>query len=393
MSVPSSDFIHLHCHTQYSLLDGAIRLDALMQRALDYGMDSVAITDHGTMFGTVEFYEKALKAGLKPIIGCECYVAPRTINDKTPIDNKGLTHLVLLAENNEGYKNLCKLASIAQLDGFYYKPRIDKEILARHSKGLIGLSACLHGVVAMHIQDGRMDLAEEAALFYQQTLGEGNFFLEIQDNGMEVQYKVNDALKDMSQRLSIPLVATNDCHYLDKSDARAHDVLLCIQTGKTVKDAERFRFSTDTLYFKSPDEMKKSFADFGNAVSNTVEIGKRCEVTFDFDTYHFPKFKVDADKTPVEVFEEKTRAGFARRFEQIRKANPDVDEKEYQDRLSYEISMIKKMGFPEYFLIVADFIQYGKEHNIPWDPAGDRLPAVSSPIHWASRIWTRWSTG
>jgi DNA polymerase-3 subunit alpha len=251
----AADFVHLHVHTQYSLLDGAIRLDALMDRAIAYGMNSVAITDHGTMFGTVEFYEKAKKAGLKPIIGCECYVAPRTIADKTPLDNAGLTHLVLLAENMEGYKNLCKLASIAQLEGFYHKPRIDRHLLTSYGKGLIGLSACLHGVVANHIQAGRMDLAEEAARFYQSVLGENHFFLEIQDNGMDVQYQVNAALRDMGRRLSIPLVATNDCHYLDKQDARAHDLLLCIQTGKTIKDADRWRFSTDRLYFKSPDEM------------------------------------------------------------------------------------------------------------------------------------------
>ena len=368
MTTPVADFVHLHCHTQYSLLDGAIRLDALMKRALEYGMDSVAITDHGTMFGTVEFYEKARKAGLKPIIGCECYVAPRTIEDKTPIDNRGLTHLVLLAQDNEGYKNLCKLASIAQLDGFYYKPRIDKQILAQHSKGLIGLSACLHGVVAAHIQDGRMDLAEDAALFYQKTLGEGNFFLEIQENGMDIQVKVNEVLRDMSRRLSIPMVATNDCHYLDKKDAKAHDLLLCIQTGKTINDADRFRFSTDSLYFKPPEKMKEDFADYENAISNTVDISNRCHVEFDFNTYHFPKFKVDDTKTPVAVFEEKTRAGFAKRFEQIRKVSPEADEKKYQDRLSYEIDMIKQMGFPEYFLIVADFIQYAKEHNIPVGP-------------------------
>ena len=364
----TAGFTHLHVHTQYSLLDGAIRLDALMQRALDYGMDSVAITDHGTMFGTIEFYEKAKKAGLKPIIGCECYVAPRTLNDKTPLDNQGLTHLVLLARNNEGYKNLCKLTSIAQLDGFYYKPRIDRAILAQHSSGLIGLSACLHGVVAGHILDGRMDEAEAAARFYQETLGDGNFFLEIQDNGMEVQYKVNAALKDMSRRLSIPMVATNDCHYLDKADAKAHDVLLCIQTGKTVNDADRFRFSTDSLYFKSPDEMKKDFAEYENAIENTLAIARRCDVSFDFDTYHFPQFKVDDGKSPVDFFEETTQQGFEKRFEQIQKNHPDVDEKEYRKRLEYEISMIKQMGFPEYFLIVADFIQYAKSHGIPVGP-------------------------
>jgi len=364
----TSDFVHLHVHTQYSLLDGAIRIDALLKRSAEFGMDAVAVTDHGTMFGTVEFYEKANKAGIKPVIGCECYVAPRTLKDKTSLDNRGVTHLVLLAENQEGYKNLCKLATIAQLEGFYYRPRIDKEILQQHSKGLIGLSACLRGEIAVHIQDGRMDLAETAARFYQKTLGEGNFFLEIQDNGMDVQLKVNQALKDMSRRLSIPMVATNDCHYLDKKDIRAHDVLLCIQTGKTVLDADRFRFSTDQLYFKSPDEMKQAFADFPNAVENTVEIANRCRIEFDFNTYHFPKFYVNNGKTAEEVFEQNAKNGLSNRIKRIRETDPDVDETLYQKRLSYEISMIREMGFAGYFLIVADFIRYAKENHIPVGP-------------------------
>ncbi|MBA3031423.1 MAG: DNA polymerase III subunit alpha [Desulfobacteraceae bacterium] len=368
MSDSGSNFVHLHVHTQYSLLDGAIRMDPLLKRAAEYGMESVAITDHGTMFGVVEFYEKARKAGIKPVIGCECYVAPRSLHEKTALDHRGLTHLVLLAENNEGYTNLCKLASMAQTQGFYYKPRIDKEVLQAHSRGLIGLSACLHGVVAFHIQGGRMDLADEAARFYQKVFGEGNFFLEIQDNGMEVQYQVNQALKDMSQRLSIPMVATNDCHYLNKEDSKAHDLLLCIQTGKTIHDADRFRFRTDQLYFKSPDEMNRDFADFPHAIENTLAISRRCDVEFDLNTYHFPKFQVENNKTPVGVFEEKTRKGFEDRLGRIRASNPDMDEKVYQERLDYEIDMIRQMGFTEYFLIVADFIQYAKDHDIPVGP-------------------------
>jgi DNA polymerase-3 subunit alpha len=368
MSDSGSKFVHLHVHTQYSLLDGAIRMDPLLKRAAEYGMGSVAITDHGTMFGVVEFYEKAGKAGIKPVIGCECYVAPRSLHEKTTLDHRGLTHLVLLAENNEGYTNLCKLASLAQIQGFYYKPRIDKEVLQAHSKGLIGLSACLHGVVASHIQEGRMDLAEEAAVFYRKVFGEGNFFLEIQENGMEVQREVNQALKDLSQRFSIPMVATNDCHYLNQEDSKAHDVLLCIQTGKTIHDADRFRFRTDQLYFKSPDEMIRDFSGFPGAVENTLAIANRCHVEFDFHTYHFPKFQVEETRTPVGVFEEKARRGFSERFAQIRAINPDTDEKTYGDRLDYEIDMIKQMGFAEYFLIVADFIQYAKEHNVPVGP-------------------------
>ena len=384
MSVPCSDFVHLHVHTQYSLLDGAIRIDSLLKRTAEYGMGSVALTDHGTMFGAVEFYEKAKKAGIRPIIGCECYVAPRSLKDKTVLDSRGLNHLVLLAENNEGYTNLCKLASIAQIQGFYYKPRIDREVLQQHSRGLIGMSACLHGVVAAHIQEGRMDLAEEAALFYRTVLGDGNFFLEIQDNGMQVQYDVNTALKEIGQKLSIPLVATNDCHYLDKEDARAHDLLLCIQTGKTIHDADRFKFSTDQLYFKSPEEMHRSFADYPEALSNTIAISERCRLEFDFHTFHFPKFKVETSKTPVAVFEEAAREGFIRRFKQIRSANPDADEELYQKRLDYEIEMIRQMGFAEYFLIVADFIQYAKEHNVPVGPG--RGSAAGSIVAYSLRI-------
>ena len=363
-----SDFVHLHVHTQYSLLDGAIRLDAILKRAAEFNMEAVAITDHGTMFGTVEFYEKAKKAGIKPIIGCECYVAPRTLHDKTTMDSRGLSHLVLLAENQEGYRNLCKLVSIAQLEGFYYKPRIDKTVLQQHSKGLIGLSACLHGEIAMNLKEGRTDKADEVALFYQKVLGEGKFFLEVQDNGMEIQHQVNQGLKEMSGRLSIPMVATNDCHYLDQKDVRAHDVLLCIQTGKTVMDADRFRFSTDQLYFKSPEEMKKAFSDFDGAIENTVAIADRCHVEFDFNTYHFPKYKVDEGKSVDELFEEKTRDGFKGRFGELSKKNPDINENVYLDRLSYEIAMIKEMGFPGYFLIVADFIAWAKNNKIPVGP-------------------------
>ena len=245
------DFVHLHVHTQYSLLDGAIRIENLLQRASEFGMHSVATTDHGTMFGAVEFFEKATKAGIKPIIGIEIYVAPRTRFDKTPLDNKDLSHLILLAENQEGYRNLCKLASAAQLEGFYYKPRIDKQILREHHKGLIGMTACLHGEVPRRIQDGRMELADAAAQEYLEIFGENNFYLEVQNNGIDIQDRVNEALVDMSQRLSIPLVASNDCHYLDREDVRAHDVLLCIQTGKTIHDANRLKFRTDQLYFKS----------------------------------------------------------------------------------------------------------------------------------------------
>lgn len=367
MERPTPDFVHLHVHTQYSLLDGAIRIDPLLERAREYGMGSVAVTDHGTMFGAVEFHEKAKKEGLRPIIGCEMYMAPRSLNDKTPADTKGLTHLVLLAENQEGYRNLCKLATIAQLQGFYYKPRIDRETLEAHAKGLIGLSACLHGEIPMRIKEGRIDQADQAAQWFVSVFGEGNFFLEVQSNGIDIQETVNETLLDMSSRLSIPLVASNDCHYLDKTDVTAHDVLLCIQTGKTVNEANRFRFGTDQLYFKPREEMAAAFGSYPGALENTVAIAERCAYEFDF-SYHFPVFPTPLQLSVDEHFEATVREGYRQRLEQIRARHPDIDQQLYDDRLDYEIGIIKEMGFPGYFLIVADFIRYARDNGVPVGP-------------------------
>jgi len=361
-------FVHLHVHTQYSLLDGAIRIDALLKRAIDFGMDSVAITDHGTMFGVLEFFEKAGKAGVKPIIGCEFYVAPRTLTDKTVLDNKGLSHLVILAENSEGYRNLCKLATIAQLKGFYHKPRIDKNVLREHSKGLVGLSACLHGEIPRLIGENRLDGADEAAQTYLNIFGEGNFFLEVQNNGLPVQEKVNNVLLEMSERLSIPLIATNDCHYLDKEDARAHEILLCVQTGKTIYDPDHFRFGTDQLYFKSREDMHNYFKSYPGAIENTVSIAKRCNIDFDFKTYHFPKFETPSGQTAEEFFEQKAWEGYNQKIKRVKEKNPEIDESQYKERIKSEISTINSMGFPGYFLIVADFILYAKKHNVPVGP-------------------------
>ncbi|MBW1771002.1 MAG: PHP domain-containing protein [Deltaproteobacteria bacterium] len=271
--MPSAGFVHLHVHTQYSLLDGAIRIEPLLKRAASHQMTSMAITDHGTMYGVVEFYEKAYKAGIKPIIGCEIYVAPGSRFDRAPRDKGGLSHLILLARNKEGYQNLCQLVTASHLEGFYYKPRVDKSILADCSKGLIALSGCLHGEIPRLIQAGRVDKATEAANAYQGIFGEGNFYLEVQNNGIQAQDTVNHALREMSEPLSIPLVATNDCHYLDREDARAHDVLLCVQTGKPVQETKRLKFRTEELYFKSPEEMKHDFRDYPGAIEHSVEIG------------------------------------------------------------------------------------------------------------------------
>jgi DNA polymerase-3 subunit alpha len=362
------DFVHLHVHTQYSLLDGAIRIDDLLRRTAEFEMHAVTVTDHGTMFGAVEFYEKAIRAGIKPIIGCEIYVAPRTRFDKTPLDNKDLSHLILLAKNNEGYRNLCKLATTAQLEGFYYRPRIDKQILKECSKGLIGLTACLHGEIPRHIQQGRIEQAEEAAYGYREIFGENNFFLEVQNNGIEAQEQVNQTLLDISQRLSLPLVASNDCHYLSKEDVRAHDVLLCIQTGKTIQDNERFKFRTDQLYFKSKAEMYAAFKDYPGALSNTVDIAGRCHIDFDFKTYHFPRFADASESTSDALFTQNVRQGFELRMQRLKAKDPQIDEALYRDRLEYEISVICEMGFSGYFLIVADFIRHAKENNVPVGP-------------------------
>ncbi|RJP93975.1 MAG: DNA polymerase III subunit alpha [Desulfobacteraceae bacterium] len=365
---PVTPFVHLHVHTEYSLLDGAIRIDGLLKRVKEDGMSSVAITDHGTMFGVVDFYEKATKAGINPVIGCEFYVAPRTLQDKTPLDQKNISHMVLLAENQIGYKNLCKLATTASLDGFYHKPRIDKQLLADHCQGLIGLSACLKGEIPKLLRTGKIDEADEAARFYLELFGENNFFLEVQYNGIPDQEIVNREILEMSRRLSIPMVATNDCHYLDKAHARAHDVLLCVQTGRTVNDADRFKFRTEELYFKSSREMISSFGGYPGAIENTAAIADRCHVTFDFKTFHFPKFSQTQEQSEAQIFEEKVRLGYAKKMQLIREKNSEVDESVYQERVDYEISVINNMGFPGYFLIVADFIEYSKKNGIPVGP-------------------------
>ncbi|MCG8635199.1 MAG: DNA polymerase III subunit alpha [Desulfobacterales bacterium] len=384
MTDAKSPFYHLHLHTEYSLLDGAIRLDSLLNRCKEYNMDAVSMTDHGTMFGVAEFHEKASKAGIKPVLGCEVYVAPRTLNDRTQMDKKGLNHLVLLARDRVGYTNLCKLVSVAQLKGFYYKPRIDKELLAEHSEGLIGLSACLKGAVPQAILAGDMARADEMALFYQKTLGEGNFFLEVQENGMDIQHKVNEGLLDIHQRLSIPMVATNDCHYLSKGDAKAHEVLLCIQTGDTYDNPNRFRFDSDELYFKSPEEMEKTLGQFPGAIENTRDIISRCNVEFGDKTYHFPVYSQDENVTEDELFEKLAMEGFEERLAKIKARNPDVDEQLYRDRIKYEIDIILDMGFPGYFLIVADFINHSIDIGVPVGPG--RGSAAGSMVAYAMRI-------
>ncbi|WP_300669721.1 DNA polymerase III subunit alpha [Desulfoluna sp.] len=379
------DFVHLHVHSQYSLLDGAIRLDPLLERTKEFGMNSVAVTDHGSMFAAVEFYDKANHAGVKPIIGFEAYMAPRGLKRKEGLeDGTGLAHLVLLAENNVGYTNLCKLASIAQLQGFYYKPRIDREVLAEHTEGVIALSACLAGEIPKLIMKGKQQEADALACHYQKLFGERNYFLEVQENGLVEQYKVNEALFDMSKRLGIPMVATNDCHYLNYEDNKAHEVLLCIQTGTTMDDPKRFKFGTDQLHFKSPAEMARAFGSTPEVLANTVAIADRCHIEFDFNTYHFPQFDATSEHTADELFEIQAREGFQTRMAAIEAKNPDVDRAVYEERLDYEVKTIIEMGFPGYFLIVADFIGYGKANGIPVGPG--RGSAAGSIVAYSMNI-------
>ncbi|MBU0485961.1 MAG: DNA polymerase III subunit alpha [Proteobacteria bacterium] len=368
--IPPAGFVHLHVHTKYSLLDGAIRLGDLLNKCKEFGMDTVAITDHGAMFGALEFYVKAKKAGIKPIIGCEFYIAPKDRKDRDARSaGTAAFHLVLLAMNKTGYQNLMRLASIAQLEGFYYKPRIDKEVLIEHNEGLIALTACLHGGVPYLIAQGDEEGALREAAELQEIFGD-RLYLEMQENGIPEQTVVNEGLKKLSRKTGIKLVATNDCHYLTREQSYAHEVLLCIQTGKTMHDISRFKFSTDELFFKSPTEMKNSFAHTPEAITSTVEIAERCNLELEFGDYHFPIFPVPEGETLDTLFERDAREGLELRFNLLRERNELDQETEniYRQRLDMEINVIKKMGFPGYFLIVADFINWAKKNKIPVGP-------------------------
>jgi DNA polymerase III subunit alpha len=377
-----SDFVPLHLHTEYSLLDGAIKIDELIGQAVDYKMPAVAITDHGNLCGAIEFYSKARKKGIKPIIGCEVYVAPQSRKDrvKTNIDNIGeeaAFHLILLARDLDGYRNLTSLVTRAYLDGFYYKPRIDKELLEQYSGGLIGLSACLKGEVAYYLKSGNVSTAREVALKYKNLFGPDNYYLELQSNGMPEQEAVNKMLIELGKDLHIPLVATNDCHYLKKEDSRAHEILLCIQTGKTIKDEKRMRFSTDELYFKSPDEMKCAFPDAPEAILNTIAIAERCNVDFELGKFLLPQYRPPEGLKPSVYLEKLARAGLNEKF----RDNPP---QEYLNRLEHELLVIKNMGFSSYFLIVWDFISYARSKGIPVGPG--RGSAAGSLVAFCLRI-------
>ncbi|MEA5057801.1 MAG: DNA polymerase III subunit alpha [Anaerotignum propionicum] len=370
-------FVHLHVHTEYSLLDGSAKIKELVLRAKELGMDSIAITDHGAMYGAVEFYKAALESGIKPIIGCEVYVAPdsRLMKDAK---NGGNYHLVLLAENDEGYQNLIKLVSYGFIDGFYYKPRIDKELLRKHHKGLIASSACLAGEVARNIINVSYEKAKEAALEYLDIFGEGNFFLELQDHGMREQKQVNMALVRMSEETGIPLIATNDSHYIYKEDAEPHDILLCIQTAKTILDEDRMRYEGGQFYVKSPEEMYDLFSYAPEALENTAKIAERCNVSFQFHELKLPQFDVPQGKTANQYLREVCESGFREKYPE--------GKKEWKERLEYELSTIENMGYVDYFLIVWDFIKYAKDNGIIVGPG--RGSAAGSMVSYCLSITT-----
>jgi len=378
-----SRFVHLHCHTEYSLLDGANKVDKLFERIKALKQPAVAMTDHGNMFGAVEFYREAMSHGIKPIIGCEIYVAPTSRFEKKGVD-KGPkeynNHLILLAMNKEGYRNLCKLVSLGYMEGFYYKPRIDKDLLRELNGGLIALSACLQGEVSQALNYGVYEKAKAAAETYATIFGD-RYYIEIQDNKLAEQEKVNRQLVELAKELSIPVVATNDCHYGERADFHAHDVLLCVQTGKTVSDDNRLKIETDELYLKSADEMNQGFDYCPGAVERTLEIADRCNVDIEFGKYHFPNFTPPKEISLDDYLDELAHQGLEQRLEGIIDAEL---RKGYVERLEYELDVIKRMQFPGYFLVVADFINYAKENGIPVGPG--RGSSAGSLVAYALKI-------
>jgi len=354
------NFTHLHVHTEYSLLDGAARINDLLDTAKNFGMTSLAITDHGTMYGVIDFYKAAVKRGIKPIIGCEVYVAPQSRFDREEIDGVKYFHLILLAENNTGYKNLIKLASRAATEGFYYRPRVDKEILREYHDGIIALSACVAGEIPRAILNKDFSRAKEIIHEYAEIFGRDNFFLEIQNHGLDEEAKVRYALKNFSAELNIPLVATNDSHYVRRADSEFHELLLCMQTGKTIHDEHRMKFSSDDYFLKSAEEMRELFFDTPEACDNTLKIAERCNVTIEFGKFQMPEFPLPAGKTDAEYLRELCNKKILNRY-------PNITD-EIKTRLDYELKVIHNMGYDGYFLIVYDFINFARQNKIPIGP-------------------------
>src|ERR1700683_5556438 len=386
-SSSGANFVHLHLHTDYSLLDGACEIGELTAEAARRGMPAVAVTDHGNLFAAANFFHQAKIHGVKPIIGCEVYVAPDNHKNRGTEAERS-NHLVLLCENEEGYRNLIQLVSTGFLDGFYYKPRVDHDLLAKHSKGLIALSACLRGEVADALVSERYEQARSNAYRLRDIFGKGNFFLEIQDQGLEIEHRINPDLIRLSRDSGIPLVATNDCHYLTHSDAHAQEVLMCIQTGKTMSDGQRMKFATDQFYFKTAEEMAQVFRELPDAVTRTVAIAERCNVKIQRVNNPFPEFKVPEGDTADSYFEKTVREGFQSRGPQIERLVKENRLRhslaEYEQRLTDEIEMIKKMRFAGYFLIVWDFIHYAKAQGVPVGPG--RGSAAGSLVSYSLHI-------
>ena len=394
-------YTHLHVHTEYSLLDGAARIDKLVARAKELGMESLAITDHGVMFGCVQFYEECKKQGIKPIIGCEVYTAARTRFDKDPVLDKHQGHLILLAKDKTGYENLIKIVSEAYKTGFYYKPRTDRELLSAHSEGIIALSACLAGRVQHLLLKDDYEGAKEEALWLENCFGKGNFYLEIQDQGLDEEKKINPMLKKLSKELSIPLVATNDAHYIYQDDAKAHDVLLCIGTKSSFTDPDRMRFENDQFYLKSEEEMREIFRDIPEACDVTQEIADKCNFDFEFGVYHIPVSKVPEGYTQQTFFEYLCWSGLEHRYgttqpdpsssrpypalppEDMEALAPSVDP-ELKERMRYEVETIESLGYVGYFLIVWDFVNYAKGQGIMVGPG--RGSAAGSIVSYAMEI-------
>ncbi len=385
-----SQFVHLHLHTDYSMLDGACDIDKLVHRVRDLGMPAVAITDHGNIFGAFHFYNAAKNAGIKPIIGCELYICRKDDHrtDRTPPDGDTYNHLLVLAESEEGYRNLVKITSEASLRGFYYKPRVSKAFLAEHSKGLIGLSGCLKGEVAEYLMEGNYAAAKKSAGQFSEIFGQNNFFLEIQDQDLEQEKKINPNLLKLSSELGLPLVATNDSHYLCEDDWHAQDVMVCIQTGKSIQDTNRMRFQTRHFYVKSYQEMLRMFGSNAEVLTRTLDIAERCTLKLEKIRNPFPHFEVPAGFTLDTYFEHVAREGFARRLASLRQLEAQGRLKhavsEYEQRLSREISIIQQMKFSGYFLIVWDFIRWAREQGIPVGPG--RGSAAGSLVSYAMGI-------
>jgi DNA polymerase-3 subunit alpha len=383
-----SEFVHLHLHTEYSLLDGACRIDELLDQAQKLGMPAMAVTEHGNMFSAVTFHDAARKRGIKPILGCEVYVAPASRFDRTNNLGDNYNHLVLLAETQTGFRNLIQLVSSGYTEGFYYKPRIDKELLASHSEGLIGLSSCLKGEIPCEIRAEQTRKALAAAATYRDILGTGNFFLEMQFQGLEEQRIVNTGLLPIARDLGMALVVTNDVHYLREGDHKPHDILLCIGTGKSVNDEQRLRYYGDQFFLKTAAQMAEIFNDYPEALANTLRIAERCNVEIKSGENHLPRFDVPEGYTLDGYFEHVARQGFAERVARLQQLAQEGKLRhaisDYEQRLSYEIEMIKRMGYPGYFLIVWDFIRYAREHGIPVGPG--RGSAAGSVVAWSLKI-------